>query len=453
MRALAHADGQLFVGGAFASAGEAAANNVASWSGQAWEPLGLGTNGTVNALCATSEGLYAGGSFTAAGGVPAGGIARWQEGAWSDVSGSLIDQEKPHAKSATVFNGPVHSLQVGRGILYVGGRFTQVDGVAARSLAQWDGAAWGALSGPDGDGVDGPVLSLALGESLLVGGVFSQAGGQSSANFASWTPSPSVSLGNVTGAWYDPQQDGHGLIVQQLAGGYIFAAWFTFDPAGRQAWIVGDGFIEAGVVELTNLRPGGTSFIPNFDPSQVERQSFGNMTLNFSSCEAGSVQFDMPEPFGSGSMPLRRLTKPLGVDCDGTLGEAKDDPVSMATGAWYDPAQDGHGLMVESLANGVLLATWFTFEPAPSDRQAWFIGIDQFVGNAASMSTLKPEGGRFIPNFDPALVIKRDIGPMVFTVESCSRARVEFQLADGFGQGEFVLTRLTTPEGIDCRDP
>jgi hypothetical protein len=48
------------------------------------------------------------------------------------------------------------------------------------------------------------------------------------------------------------------------------------------------------------------------------------------------------------------------------------------TGAWFDPAQSGHGLFVEVLPGNQLLAAWFTF--GPSGEQAWFIGTGPYSG-------------------------------------------------------------------------
>lgn len=58
-------------------------------------------------------------------------------------------------------------------------------------VARWDGVAWSALSGPEGEGVDGFVQDLvtfedAGGPALYVGGSFTTAGGLPSARVAAW---------------------------------------------------------------------------------------------------------------------------------------------------------------------------------------------------------------------------------------------------------------------------
>ena len=44
-------------------------------------------------------------------------------------------------------------------------------------------------------------------------------------------------------------------------------------------------------------------------------------------------------------------------------------PITSAfTGAWYDPAQSGHGLLIEVLPSNMLLAYWFAFTPDGSQQ-------------------------------------------------------------------------------------
>jgi hypothetical protein len=62
-------------------------------------------------------------------------------------------------------------------------------------------------------------------------------------------------------------------------------------------------------------------------------------------------------------------------------------PVSIGpgfTGAWFDPAQSGHGLMVEVLSDNRFYASWFAFDPA--GKQAWFTGVGTYSGNTATVT-------------------------------------------------------------------
>ena len=44
------ASGELYVGGAFNTAGNTAASGIACWNGTTWRPLGSGISGGVSAL-------------------------------------------------------------------------------------------------------------------------------------------------------------------------------------------------------------------------------------------------------------------------------------------------------------------------------------------------------------------------------------------------------------------
>lgn len=84
--ALAMVNGDLFVGGNFTMAGNISAPALARWDGTNWSQLGSGVDYAqtistllprVLALQSHGNDLYVGGAFTSAGGYPAYGIARW----------------------------------------------------------------------------------------------------------------------------------------------------------------------------------------------------------------------------------------------------------------------------------------------------------------------------------------------------------------------------------------
>jgi hypothetical protein len=186
----------LYVGGNFTNAGGVTVNDIAKWDGSAWSalsgPSGTGVNNDVQALAVfddgTGERLYAAGAFTTAGGVTVNRFAQWDGAAWSALSGS---------SGADMYG--VNVLAVyddGNGeALYAGGAFIMADGVTVNNIAKWDGTVWSALSGPSGTGMGGSypydVYSLAVyddgtGKALYAGGEFETAGGVASNYIAQW---------------------------------------------------------------------------------------------------------------------------------------------------------------------------------------------------------------------------------------------------------------------------
>lgn len=167
----------LFVGGSFTRADTIAVQNIALWTGGAWHALGAGTNLPVRALALRKGQLYVGGQFTQAGGVAANHIASWKKNTGWTALGTGVNAPV----NAIVFQGNAGSGQS----VYVGGEFTQAGGQPASYVALW-GTGWQAL----GAGLNGPVLALNnFSGPLVVGGSFTQAGGQPARNLAQYNTS------------------------------------------------------------------------------------------------------------------------------------------------------------------------------------------------------------------------------------------------------------------------
>lgn len=118
----------------------------------------------------------------------------------------------------------------------------------------------------------------------------------------------------MTGTWYDSTQSGHGLFIEILDNNVLVFSWFTFSPAGDQAWIIGAGDIVGNRAVINAVRPVGGRFIPNFDPTQVNNEPWGQVTIEFDDCNNGRIDYNSSS-FGTGTMRLQRLTQIAGNDC------------------------------------------------------------------------------------------------------------------------------------------
>ncbi|HEX6006188.1 MAG TPA: kelch repeat-containing protein [Burkholderiales bacterium] len=119
------------------------------------------------------------------------------------------------------------------------------------------------------------------------------------------------------------------------------------------------------------------------------------------------------------------------------------------SGAWYDPAQSGHGLFIEVLRDNRLLAGWFAFNPVGT-AQAWFVGVGTYSGDTATITSVDmPTGGTWIPNFDPSSVVHNAWGALTLRFTDCNHGTVSFN-SPSFGVGTMSLTRLTQPLGSSC---
>ena len=185
VNAISAANGVVYVGGAFTTAGGNTANRVAIWDGANWSALGTGTakglSGTVSAILVDGSDVYVGGSFTTAGGIAAPAIAKWNGSSWSAVGQGMF-----HTSTASV--GALARLG---SYLYATGVFTNAGGsVITRNIARWDGTKWDSLgSGIGNESTSGASRGGALatsGNDLFVGGIFETAGLADSGYIAHW---------------------------------------------------------------------------------------------------------------------------------------------------------------------------------------------------------------------------------------------------------------------------
>jgi hypothetical protein len=241
-----HDDGSgpaLFAGGSYTAIGGVPANRIAKRVGDSWIPLGSGlSNAECYALASFDGGLYAAGYFDLAGGVPGTAkLARWKDGQWQSLNAQLelfsnqlwglttwddgngeslyiagnfqniggtnasfiarYDGSEFHPLGGTpiagnvpliVFTSHVHDDGSGPA-LYIGGRFTSVDGVPASRIARWNGTSWSAVgAGVTGTGVAPSINTMVTfddgtGPALYVAGqAFTSAGGLPANRVAKW---------------------------------------------------------------------------------------------------------------------------------------------------------------------------------------------------------------------------------------------------------------------------
>ena len=155
------------------------ANNIARWNGTVWSPLGTGLgdfSSEVFAIAPLPNGaLIAGGRFASAGGLPASNIARWNGTTWSPIGAGL-----PFTVRA------VHVLP--NGDVLAAGEPWQAGGVWSQGSARWDGTAWSAIGNSISPYHPGLLAIAALPNGdLLVGGGFDGLGTQFSPNLVRLT--------------------------------------------------------------------------------------------------------------------------------------------------------------------------------------------------------------------------------------------------------------------------
>jgi hypothetical protein len=134
----------------------------------------------------TGPALYALGSiFENEVGIP--GVKKWDGQAWTSVG-----QRTPEPGVIAAY-AVLHTFDDGRGeALYLGGGFTNINGVPCRGVCRFDGTGWETL-GPGisgGEIYDMTSITTPQGPSLFVVGDFLLAGGGSSRRMAQWVGCP-----------------------------------------------------------------------------------------------------------------------------------------------------------------------------------------------------------------------------------------------------------------------
>jgi hypothetical protein len=223
--------GDLIAAGFFTHAGNQVVNYIARWDGNAWHPFNsngqIGVAGSpgpthVYGLATYGSDLVVGGDFDTVGGLVANNIARWDGSAWhAFVSGPTIGANDD-AGALFEFNGD----------LIAGGLFKMAGGQTVNRIARWDGSSWHAFTAGGQIGVTGgtidynyvSAMAVYAGD-LVVGGLFTTAGGQTVNHIArwngiNWIPLTSTSTG-ISG------MDLAVTALTSFRGDLIASGWFT----------------------------------------------------------------------------------------------------------------------------------------------------------------------------------------------------------------------------------
>lgn len=243
-------------------------DGIAVWDGDAWSALpGLfdsSLNGIASLDTGTGSELYAFGPFLTVDGLPLQGVARWTGSGWTQVGSTPLlgttaltvhndgtgqtlwaadftdGLYRLDGNTWTLVTGPINdrvnallSTDLGSGqVLIVGGKFSDVAGTAARSLATWDGSTWSPLGGGFGASSPAEITDLATYEGqLYAGGIgrFWENGTVESRGIARWDGTSWEAL---------PSQFAFQESVYDLA---VFN-----DGLGERLWVCGNFRIENG---------------------------------------------------------------------------------------------------------------------------------------------------------------------------------------------------------------
>lgn len=123
---------------------------------------------------------------------------------------------------------------------------------------------------------------------------------------------------SMSASWFNPKEQGHGIMIDLMDESTAWMCWFTYDVDGNAAWICGLGDIGLGTIVFENaFMVEGGNFPPFFNPSQIEEVPWGSIVITFTGCDSGRMEWmTTTEGFFTGSMPLARLTPLWGNNCN-----------------------------------------------------------------------------------------------------------------------------------------
>ena len=259
---------------------------------------------------------------------------------------------------------------------------------------------------------------------------------------------------HATGAWFNPAQPGHGLAIDVVSGSggqpVIALAWYAFRN-GEPVWIIGQAPVTGDVIDVPMLLGQGAQFPPAYRAADATLAPWGTVTLRFSARDRLSLDWQSSlDGFGSGSMPMQRLTRLADINTDGFDSRVR----ACMSGSWYNPAQDGHGLHVQVLggASGRVGAiAWYVYRDG---RPYWINGAAPIsVDGLMKVAVDAFSGAGFPPAFNPDDVVRTPWGSLEFRVLDTRRAQLRWTTTrPGFpASGQMDLVRVTQPLDAACR--
>lgn len=139
------------------------------------------------------------------------------------------------------------------------------------------------------------------------------------------------------------------------------------------------------------------------------------------------------------------------------LLEEYDAIVDRTSGAWYDPATDGEGLVIHTVPDRhEVVVSWYTYAPDGSGEQAWIIGNARVIDSGLVVDdAFVYRGGGFGEAFDASTLQRERWGRLTMLVEGYQQsppqpgdaglrtARLRYEGPEGWGTGERSLVQIT----------
>ena len=269
----------------------------------------------------------------------------------------------------------------------------------------------------------------------------------------------------LTGSWFDPSSSGEGVLLASMPDfsgeghGFLFGAWFTFPESSSTngatyEWYTFDGDVDTTMssATLTLYETSGGSFIA---PPIPATHAIGSVTITLRDCRRGTMSWHFDDGrHRDGFENFWRATDNTTCTIDGENQPAGGR--SLLSGAWYDPAISGQGLLIDvAPSQNLIFAAWFTFAPDaasgdPAVGQRWYV-MSQLYAPPDTMTmrfvdVYQVPAGAFGQGGD---AVAERIGGATFTFTSCDTLTLDYGVA--FAEvGTLHLQRIG-PTPVGCQ--
>ncbi len=138
---------------------------------------------------------------------------------------------------------------------------------------------------------------------------------------AATAPPVAPITGATSGSWYDPDESGHGFLIQVAPPNLFIAYWFVYTPDGTaQAWMAGSGTYDttgnSATIEMQQQI--GAKFPPLFNHSDLTSIDWGSLTFTQTDCTHATVSW-IPKvasyPASVAPLPLTKIIGVNGLTC------------------------------------------------------------------------------------------------------------------------------------------
>src|SRR5210317_2285210 len=119
-----------------------------------------------------------------------------------------------------------------------------------------------------------------------------------------------------SGAWYNPEQSGHGLSIEVLDDERTIAFWFAYTLDGLPMFLEINGVNDGHTVTGPAYYNEGMIW-RQFDPDTLNKEVWGEISIEFLGCNSAILTWSSNiEGYGDGQVEMERLTYVAGLECE-----------------------------------------------------------------------------------------------------------------------------------------